>query len=82
MVWTDPGSLSAASVARTHGRGNTPDRSRDWWAGLGRRLAARFYLRRRCICVRSSYFCMGSGGSAAGLAPRSAEGEVIGLDSR
>ena len=24
MVWTDPGSLSNASVARTHGGGNTP----------------------------------------------------------
>jgi hypothetical protein len=24
MVWTDPGSLSTASVARTHGGGNTP----------------------------------------------------------
>ena len=23
MVWTDPGSLSTASVARTHGGGNT-----------------------------------------------------------
>jgi hypothetical protein len=24
MVWTDPGSLSTASVARTHDGGNTP----------------------------------------------------------
>jgi hypothetical protein len=24
MVWTDPGSLSTASVARTHRGGNTP----------------------------------------------------------
>ena len=28
MVWTDPGSLSTASVARTHGGGNTARPSR------------------------------------------------------
>ena len=28
MVWTDPGSLSTASVARTHGGGNIPPPAR------------------------------------------------------
>ena len=66
MVWTDPGSLSAVSVARTQAGGKHAGLLP---AGPRHRLAA-------CSCLRRCHFCWSTSDVGAGTVPGSAEGEV------